>query len=443
MNNRLKEQPLNGNTFIYALQWLCINLIVCLVLPLVVAPYIGLDEEGLRQLTQRTFFYTGLATLLQVFWGHRLPIYEGPSTMWVSAMIALGSSAIQSAKPLSLLRSEITLGLVAAGIIYILLAGMKMMGRMVKLFNPAIMGTFFMLIVIQLSKTVVGNLISLSATLTFNWVNCAVGLITLITAYVISLRGSGFIKSVALLIGALSGWLVYLAAAMSGLCTYRIADIGNLPLFEPVGFLPWGTPAFDPVVLVTAVIIAFMVLANLSATVKGMGDLLGQPNPDMDKAVAITGVAHLIGGLSGTLGYVPQSHCIGFVGITGIASRAPLVLHAVFLMVMGLLPALGALFTSMPPAVGHAVLIVILVQLFTLGLSHYASIEMNQRNSLVIGIPLIIGAGVMFLPASLLAALPVMLSGFAGNGLLVGLLLCLALDNIIKKSAGGNLNEDY
>ncbi|MDW7740378.1 MAG: purine/pyrimidine permease [Bacillota bacterium] len=420
------------NIFIYALQWLCVNLVLCIVLPLVIGPYLGLDQEGLRQLTQRTFFYTGLATILQIYLGHKLPIYEGPSTIWVSAIIALSGNALLSGKPLTQLQGELALGFIIGGILYIVLASFKLMNRISKLFTPAVMGTFFVLIVFQIGKSVASNFIRFpNYIISVNWINITLASITIITIFLSNKYGKLYLRNFSLLAGAIAGWLAHLVIAAAGLIPYRLASASGLPAIEFPSVLAWGMPKFDLVVVITSLIIAFMVFANVIATVKGMADLTGAKEPDMDRAVMITGTANIIGGLGGTIGFVPQSHCIGFVEVTGNPSKNPLVLHAVILMLMGLLPAMGAFFASMPPAVGQAILMVVLAKMFGLGLAHYSKVTVSRKRLPVISIPLVIGIGLIFLPAHFFSSLPVMISGIAGNGLVVGLIVSLLLDNIL------------
>ena len=408
------------------------NLALCIVLPLIIGPYLGLDQEGLRQLTQRTLFFTGFATILQAYWGHKMPIYEGLSTIWISAIIILNGNALLTAKPLSQLQSELALGFIAGGLLYIIIASMKLMGPISKLFTPVVMGNFFVLIVLQIIKSIASNFICLTnGIFVINELNMIMALITITTIYFVNKFGCAYISNFSLLIGAITGWIGYIVASLYGLTIYRFVPTDGLPILEFPEPFSWGIPRFDLVVISTSLIIAFMVFANLIATVKGMANLLKVDNLEIDRAVLITGVANIIGGLWGVIGFVPMSHCIGFVEVTGNSSKKPLILHAVFLMIMGLIPSLGAFFTSMPSVVGQAILLVVLLKMFRLGMYQYSLVASNLKNKITIYIPLTLGVVLLLMPQNYFSGLPVIVAGMAGNGFVMGLLVTLLLDNLL------------
>ena len=61
---------------------------------------------------------------------------------------------------------------------------------------------------------------------------------------------------------------------------------------------------------------------------------------------------------------------------------------------MGLFPKVGALLSSLPTPIGYAVLLVSFCQMLGYGLKDYASLPLNGRDFLVIGLSLIVGMGI-------------------------------------------------
>jgi hypothetical protein len=59
-------------------QWAMFILAGCVVAPLAIGQAYGMMPQELADFVQRTFFVLGIASLLQAFFGHRLPIMEGP-----------------------------------------------------------------------------------------------------------------------------------------------------------------------------------------------------------------------------------------------------------------------------------------------------------------------------------------------------------------------------
>ena len=159
----LEDRPPANRTLIYAVQWLGFTVANTAVLPIVVGSALGLDQAGIASLAQRTFFFQALATLLQVCFGHRLPIIEGPAGMWWGVFITLAAMAPGLGKPLSLLRTDLEFGVMAAGLILVAVGLTGLIGKALKLFTPAVTGSVLVLLGLQLSGTFVRGMLGLNA----------------------------------------------------------------------------------------------------------------------------------------------------------------------------------------------------------------------------------------------------------------------------------------
>ena len=67
------------------------------------------------------------------------------------------------------------------------------------------------------------------------------------------------------------------------------------------------------------------------------------------------------------------------------------------------------------------------------GLAIVSSGGLSSRDYYVIGLPVLLGTMVGFLPEGLMAAMPTALRVFLGNGLIVGIFLVLALEHVIMR----------
>ena len=105
----------------YAMQWLAFTLSSIIIVPVVVGFHLGLDTQQIAAFIQRTFFFTGVFSFVQVKWGHRVPIVEGPGGMWYSLFIIVAVFYPQIGKPLGELRSDLVAGLLLTGIMYLIL----------------------------------------------------------------------------------------------------------------------------------------------------------------------------------------------------------------------------------------------------------------------------------------------------------------------------------
>lgn len=100
------------------------------------------------------------------------------------------------------------------------------------------------------------------------------------------------------------------------------------------------------------------------------------------------------------------------------------------LVVMSLFPSIIRYLASLPSAVASAVLMASFVQLIGIGLNNIKQVELNERNVTILGVAVLFGSGVMFLPSGALQSLPSVMQYIFGNGLFVGTVVSILLEQI-------------
>jgi len=431
------ENPPPGRTVVYALQWLIFTLANSAVVPLVVGRALGLDAAGIAGLAQRTLFFSGLASLLQVLVGHRLPIMEGSSGMWWGVFISLAALAPGLGKPLPLLRTDLEMGVIIAGLVLVLVGSSRVIGGALRLFTPAVTGSVLILLGLQLSGTFVNGMLGLGAGA--STVNYRAVFLSLVVAAVVlwaGLQGRPLLRSLAVLAGIAVGWLLALPLGMAPPAPWQGAGLFRWPqLFA------WGRPTFDGGIVITCVFTGLLVLSNLVASILAMEKTIGREasRPVYDRGVALTGVADILAGAGATVGFVPLSLGAAMVGMTGVASRLPFILFALLMALLGLLPTVGALLSAIPVPVGYTVLMVSFCQMIGFGLRDFLQLDLDNRDFYVLGLTLLFGTGTMFIPPAALAGLPALLRYLLGNGFIAGMLLCILLEHVflpVKRFGG-------
>jgi xanthine/uracil permease len=413
----------------YSLQSLTYFLANAAILPVVVGGYLGLDPAGIGSLVQRTFILCGVASILQVLWGHRLPLMEGPAGLWYGVLITLALSAPSLGKPLALLRTDIELGFLVAGAVCIFLGVTGIVVRIAAIFSPLVNGIFLILVSLQISPAMMKGMLGLTAE--NHTAEPKVLLAFVVTTGLIlwiTLRGRGFLQSLAVLLGAAAGWLMAVFLGITqGAPQYR-EGMSSAP-----GIFAWGTPTFDGGVVLTFVLSAVLLFSNLIASVDGMSSLTGEPRTPrlFKRAAAFTGVADIIAGVGAVVGFVPYASSIGFVAMTGVAARKPFILGSVFLILLGIFPQVGAFFASMPTTVGNAVMFVVFALILGIGVREFTKTRLENREMCIIGSSLLVAMGVMFLPPQVFDALPAVLRYLLLNGLVVGVLMAILLEQIM------------
>lgn len=435
----LEERPPVKRTLVYSFQWLIFTLANSAVVPLVVGTALGLDQQGIADLAQRILFFSALASLLQVLFGHRLPIIEGPSGMWWGVFITLSVLAPGIGKPLSVLRTDLEAGLLAAGLVMVLVGASGLMSFALKLFTPAVTGSVLVLLGLQLSGTFVAGMLGVGASGSYIDIkSVVVSIIVVLVVFWVTLKGPGFLRSIAILAGIMVGWAISVPLGLTGTGQWENSHVLRVP-----EVFAWGTPTIDAGVLFTSVVTGLLVLSNLVASILAMEKTIGRelPGKVYNRGVIFTGVADIMAGLGSTVGFVPYSAGAGMVSLTGVASRLPFIIFTVAMMILGLVPPVGIFLSSIPAPVGYSVLLASFAQMMGFGIRDYLKLKLDTRDFFVVGFSVLFGAGVMFLPPGVYSGVPVVVRYILGNGFITGMILVIVLEHIIlPRSRFGRMN---
>ncbi|WP_052948070.1 purine/pyrimidine permease [Aneurinibacillus tyrosinisolvens] len=428
----LSERPPLSVTLTAALQWFFITLSSSLVIPLVIGQMYGLSGAQIGQFVQQTFFFIGFVSLLQIWVGHRLPITEGPAGMWWGIFVILanlGSVAGQSPKEIG---QSLEMGLIITGIMLVILGATGFIEKVQKLFTPLVTGGYLVLLAVSLSSSVMKGMLGVGYFSKESGVHSGVALISIALVFLcfIMIRSRyKYIRSFAILICMLIGWLVY-------------STLGwTRPPGEVHGFfsLPrlffWGPPIFHLGTVLTSMLTGLILLTNLIASIAVVSQVTNvKPgNKEFRRGGMVTGVAHILSGAGGIVGLVPLSIAAGVIQVSRIASRLPFIIASILLMIFGLLPMVSSALSGLPSPVGYAVMFVSFTQLLGFGLQDFSRVKLDERNILILGFGLLAGIGLMFVPAEAFRQLPPIVSYIFGNGLVMGVLLIIFLEQVVMR----------
>ncbi|HWR45520.1 purine/pyrimidine permease [Sporomusa sp.] len=413
----------------YSVQHLTYFLANAAILPAIVGGYLGLDQLGLASLVQRTFILCGIVSIFQSLWGHRFPIMEGPAGLWYGVLITLATSAPSLGKGLDVLRTDIEMGFIIAGIVCIFIGLTGMAGMVVKVFSPMVNGVFLVLMCLQLSPAMIKGMLGLNSTnhmVDFNSLLAFVittGLIMWIT-----LKGKGFFQSIAVLVGVGFGWITALILGISPQINQYSTQLPTTP-----EVFAWGTPTFDIGVVLACVFAALLLFSNLIASILGMSAVTGEPvKPAMfNRGAIFTGVSDIFAGLGAVIGFIPYASAIGFTSMTGVASRKPFIVGASLITILGIFPQVGIFFAAIPPAVGNSVMFVVFCLILGMGIKEFSKVNLTNREMYILGIALMVGVGVMFLPQEVFNNLPPLFRYMLLNGMVDGIIICIVLEQIL------------
>ena len=146
---------------------------------------------------------------------------------------------------------------------------------------------------------------------------------------------------------------------------------------------------------------------------------------------------HVILAIAALFGAFPNtsfSQNVGLVNFTGVASRHVTALGGGALVCLGLVPKVGALFATIPPAVIGGGGLVMFAMIFSSGAAiFHRGVELSRRNLVILALAIGLGLGVELRPDAL-QHLPEALRTFLSSGLVVGGLTALGLNLALPRS---------
>ena len=232
------------------------------------------------------------------------------------------------------------------------------------------------------------------------------------------------------MIGVIFGWILAYALHIAP----DILSVGSGVVTLPHPFA-WGMPTVNGSVIITCLIGQFVLFSNFAASINGMSDLLSEPISDrrLKRSTALFGATAVLCGLFPTTGFVPFASSPGTIKLTRVAARAPFILGAGLMVVLGFVAPVAFFFAAIPPAVGYAAMMVVFALMILQGIRELFKVEFTNREGMIVGISLMIGIGIMFLGAAAFVTLPQMLQYIASNGLIVGLIITILMEHVLLR----------
>jgi len=190
--------------------------------------------------------------------------------------------------------------------------------------------------------------------------------------------------------------------------------------------------------VLVAFLICFLALAiNDLGSIQSVGGLLKADTMSerTNRGVTVTGLGNVLAGLTGVIGPVNFSLSPGIIAATGCASRFALVPAGVALALMAASPLVIGFMGSIPGPVIGVVLIYVMVAQIAAGLmlGQESSAVRTFDEGLIIGVPLLLGTVVAFLPDAVATGFPATLRPLITNGFVVGILAALVLEHIVYR----------
>lgn len=399
-------------------------------------------------LLQNAMLVAGIVTLVQLFSigpvGGNVPIIMGTSSGFIgvfnSVAASMGGGVIAYG---AIMGASILGGLFEAVLGFFL--------KPLRRFFPAVVtGTVVMSIGLSLISVGINSFGGGNNAMDFGSMeNLFLAVFVLIMILVFKHGTTGFTSSSSILLGIICG---YIAAFIMGLVlptTGVTADgveytkawvlnwdkVANAAWFEIPKLLP-VKPVFD-LRAILPVMIMFIVTA-----VETVGDISGvmeggmgreATDKELSGGVVCDGVGSSFAALFGVLPNTSFSQNVGLVSMTKVVNRMALATGAIFLILCGLVPKLGALVSIMPQSVLGGAAVMMFSSIVISGIQLITKEPLTARNLSIVAVALGVGYG-MGANTGILAHTPQAVQLiFGGSGIVPAAMVAILLNILLPK----------
>ncbi|MGN8644558.1 nucleobase:cation symporter-2 family protein [Gracilibacillus sp. HCP3S3_G5_1] len=393
------------------------------IVPLIVGAGIGLTNEQLTYLISIDILMCGVASILQVwknkFTGIGLPVVLGCTFTAVGPIIAIGNQyGITSVYG----------AILVSGLVVVFIA--RFFSKLIKFFPPVVTGSVVTIIGITLIPVAMNDLAGGEGSADFgSFTNLALGFGTLLVILLIFRFGKGFIQAIAILLGILLGTVMAYFMGMVDLDPVAESTWFHFP--TPFHF---GTPEFHLTPILTMTLVAIVSLVESTGVYFALGDICDKKleDKDLEKGYRAEGVAIIFGGIFNSFPYTTFSQNVGLIQLSGVRTNNVIYTAGVMLILLGLVPKIGALTLVIPSAVLGGAMVAMFGMVIAYGIKMLSNVDFSsQHNLLIVACSVGMGLGVTVVP-EIFATLPASLQILTESGIVIGSLTAIFLNIIFN-----------
>ncbi len=374
-------------------------------------------------LIQMSMLFAGIATLMQTVGlgpvGARLPVMQGTSFAFIPVMIP----AVKTAGLAGLFGA-----IVIGGIFHACLG--FFIGRLRHWFPPLVTGLVILVIGIELIPVGIKYAAGGAADFQMNnpsWGDASkwgLALVVIVVAFGLKFLTKGILSSAAILFGLIAGYAVAIIMGQVSFSGVTNAAWFAIPMPFKYGF-DFNIAAILGICLMS-IVSAIETVGDVSGITKG-GAGREATDKELKGATFADGIGTAVAGVFGGLPNTSFSQNVGLISMTGVMSRSVVTTGAIFLILCGLIPKIGAVIAAMPISVLGGGVIVMFGMVAAAGVNMLADVVWNRRNMMILGISLAFGLGLHNVPEAL-QHLPSTPQVLLASGLLPAAFLAVVLN---------------
>lgn len=399
------------------------------IVPLIVGSSIGLSTAQLTYLISIDIMMCGVASILQVwknkFMGIGLPVVLGCTFTAVGPIINIANTySIESVYG----------AILSAGLFVVIIA--KYFSKLIKFFPPVVTGSVVTIIGLTLIPVALNNFAGGQGADDFaSLENIGLGFITLLIILFVLKFAKGFFASIAILIGIVVGTVIAAFFGQVDVSPVKEASWLHLP-----AVFYFGTPEFHLVPILTLILVVMVSLVESTGVYFALGDITDKEirEADLKRGYRAEGFAIMLGGLFNSLPYTTFSQNVGLIQLSGVRKLKIIYIAGVMLMILGLMPKIGAATLAIPDSVLGGAMIAMFGMVSAYGVKMLSTVDFdNQNNLMVVAISVSFGLGVTAVP-DVFSSLPSSISVITESGIVMGSLAAIFLNVVLNFNLEAN-----
>ena len=387
------------------------------------------DFPSMLYMIQMCMLFAGITTLIQTIGyksvGSKLPIVQGTSFAFIPVLIPLVAG--KGVDALAVVSGAVIVG----GIVQACIA--PFVSKIRFALPPLVTGLVVLMIGLSLLRVGIqyaaGGVPAMSLPEFGSLQNWSVAGVVVLVTLGLQLFAKGMLSAAAILIGLISGYLV---ALMLGMVNFsNVSNAGYIMIPKPFPFGVEFTLTAIIGITLMSVISAIETVGDVSGVTKGGADREAT-DEEIKGATYADGIGSAISGLFGALPNTSFSQNVGLIALTKVMSRHVATYGAIFLIVCGLIPKVGAVISTVPIEVLGGGVIVMFGMVVSSGIKLLSDVHWNSRNMVIFAISLSIGLGLMLEPSAL-QHLPSTAKTLLATGLLPATVIAIILNLVVPE----------
>ena len=409
----------------------------------------GTDFVNLQiSLLQNAMIIAGIVTLIQLYGigpcGGKVPIIMGTSSGFIGVFSSVVATMGSGVMAYGAIMGASIIGGIFEGVLGFFLKPLR------RFFPSVVTGTVVLSIGLSLIAVGINSFGGGFKTKDFGSMeNLGLGLFVLIVILCFKHGTKGFFSSSSILFGIIAG---YIAAFIMGMVLPTTGVTAKGVTFTKSWVLNWdkvanagwfAVPEFMPVDIIfdMRAIIPVCIMFIVTA-VETVGDISGVMEGGMEReatdkelagGVICDGLGSSFAALFGVLPNTSFSQNVGLVAMTKVVNRFALATGAVFLILCGLIPKLGALVSIMPQSVLGGAAVMMFSSIVVSGIQLITKEKLTPRNLTIVAVALGVGYGMGANPGILAHAPAAIKLIFGGSGIVPAALVAIILNIVLPQ----------